>query len=112
MATKLEALHAQRDKLHAKSKRYRQLADDAWSQANRVEDEIRKEQLRTMVGQPVKRRYRSRFNEQLNDAVGTLLKVNRTRCVVDYGDPIGEWTIPIEDVAPVNEDQGWMIEMR
>jgi hypothetical protein len=75
----------------------------------------RKQTALTLVGVAggAKVRYRVRAghkDEWMNDAACTLVKVNRTRVLVDFGDR-GKWDFPLEDIIPVTADQDFRLDI-
>ena len=85
-------------------------ADNAVHEANR---QIRRLQLKAHVGEAVRNRVRHRAGDKwawLDSATGTLVKVNRTRCEVDFGSAGKEHgsqivSMPIENVTHVGDDR-------
>lgn len=62
------------------------------------------------VGERVRLRYRK--GHLLDDAVGTLLVVKRTRGTVDFGPPHGEWRWPLDDLLLESDPRGQGFVMR
>jgi len=122
MATTIEKLEAEQRELDSRRKRldkradklreeYRQLDRDK----ERIWSRIRAERLKVHIGKPVRTSgLVSGSDGWMNDAIGTLVKVKRTVCVVDYGDvgrkhgggDSSEWELPIYDVIATNELKG------
>ena len=79
---------------------------------DRIQDRIQAEKLKELIGKPVKtasESIRSKY-AWMNDAVGTLVKVDQTLCVVDYGDVGKEhgypkYRLPIHEVIPADQER-------
>lgn len=109
----LDRLRAENKKLRNKLKRLANQREETQQALHASEDAIRRETLRQAIGQPVKRRYRSSKHPLLNDAIGTLTSVRRTRCTVKYSEPIhgcDTWTMPIDGVCLAQDEQGETVE--
>jgi hypothetical protein len=113
--TKIETLEAElsanweaRQKLKAKVKQLDAKLGELIIEGNAIERQIHRTQVAALVGQQVQRRYRRSQHPELNDAIGTLTAVRRTRCSVDYGH-LGKWSLPIDDVAEAGVEQGMEI---
>lgn len=102
---KLADLRKQLAKAEVAKKRHDQQAREAQQRIFAIERAIHAEEIRSIVGQQVKRRYRGSSNPQLNDAIGTLIEVRRTRCTVDFGTH-GKWEFLISDILPLDQPQG------
>lgn len=107
---RIEKLQAEMKTIEARHKRRREADRKDNDRYMRIQDEIEREQLKTQIGKPVQVDCRGRFPGQpwLDDAIGTLVKVNRTRALVEYPGR-GEWSIPIRDLQPANEEQGFTV---
>jgi len=58
-----------------------------------------------VLGMPGGVRLRSRgsyVNRRLDDATGVVVRVMRTRAVVDWDSSLGRWRMPIEDLIPID----------
>jgi len=69
-----------------------------------LNDELDRLQITEAIGVSNGVRLRNRNwanNRKLDSALGTVLRVNRTRAVVDFGSEFGEWTIPVDQLLSV-----------
>ena len=110
MATKLEKLQTDLDAVDRKIERLTAQKIEAQNKHFDLNRAIHRENLKLHIGDDVRigcRGY-SLDNPWLDDAIGKLVKVNRTRCVVDYGDR-GEWTIPIHALKLATEAQRFTV---
>lgn len=95
-------------------KRYKQNCDDQ-ERSSEIQEKLRRLRLAELIGieNGVMTRHRVCSGQcmKLNDARGTLIKVNRTRCVVHFGKH-GEWRIPFGNLLPATEasKQGYIME--
>ena len=91
------------EQYHATTKRLEVIQ----STIRRMEERAR---LEPLIGVPggVRNGFRRASHEKdawMNDALGTLLKLNRSYAEVDYGER-GEWRIPFFRLIPAIEEQG------
>lgn len=91
-----------------KAKRLRKSLEDCAAEGFSLDRRLRRERLRLLIGEPVILGHRRPDHPELNDTTGTLLEVRRTRCTVDFG-TYGKWTMPIEEVAPPETEQGMFV---
>jgi hypothetical protein len=105
------ALEAERDRLTKRIKQAQKRIDDDKKAGRKVVQKLHRlsviEALHVVDG--VRLAYRGwAKDKRLDDALGTVIEVKRTRCVVDFGS-LGKWRFPIEDVLPVasGEEQGF-----
>jgi len=106
--TRLVELRQQLKKTEQQVDRLKAKLEDTYTAGRKLVAAIHREEIKVLIGKPVKRKYRSHSNPQLNDVVGILTDVRRTRCSINFGDH-GNWTFPIEDVAAVDQEQGFEI---
>ena len=105
MTTEIETLEAKLTTNREAQKELRAKLDRLTEEGFAIERQLHRAKVAALIGQRVKVRYRRNGHPDLNDAVGTLTEVRRTRCTVDFGD-LGRWTMPIDDVAEVGCEQG------
>lgn len=109
----IEKLRAEQEKLKKAIDRRRKqnAADD--HKYYEIERQIERLKLVPLIGveagvQYAFRRASHEKDAWLNDALGTLLKINRKYAVVDYGDR-GTWNIVFCRLQPAGERQGGTI---
>ncbi len=118
MIDKLEAekrqLVAHRERLDRQAKKLQEDYGKLEHEEERIKNCILAEKLKELIGKPVRIRYRVHSSDRhawMNDAVGTLLELNHTTCLVDYGDigkehdedECSERELPIRDVVAAVE---------
>jgi hypothetical protein len=111
----VEKLKAEKAKLEAAYKRREKLQREARNRCCRIEDELRRLDLLSLVGKPdaVQLAYRECPGGQcyhLNDRKGTLTAVRRSRCTVDFGEA-GKWNMLLGDVKAADALQGYAIQL-
>jgi hypothetical protein len=115
-----QALDARKNALQEEQYRGRLLPlvgvkDDA--RRNALQEERHRRQLLPLVGvkNGVKIRCRASVwskDAALNDRLGTLLAVKRTRASVDFGEVKGDarpWEVSLEDLVPAGQEQVWTV---
>ena len=109
---KIAALEAEQQRLKRSIERQKK---KLWSDERRVHqirNEIHDEQMKALVGirHAVKRRARdTQHYPELNDALGTITKVRRTRCDVCFTLAGGKEEIfdfPLNNITAANAEQG------
>lgn len=103
--TKLEALRVKRDKLTAEGFKLRDKIHAMQQQVNKLSVQIQREEMRQQIGKPVRINFRHRASdprEWMNTAVGTLVAVRISKCVVEYAEH-GTWRFNIDDIDAVSE---------
>jgi hypothetical protein len=108
MTTKVETLEAKIKANQEAQKKLRAKLEKLAAEGFALGRDLHRAKIADMVGQQVKRKYRSSRHPELNDAEGTLIEVRRTNCTVDFGE-LGEWDMQIRDVAAVSAEQGMEI---
>jgi hypothetical protein len=117
IAKEREQLISQRKKLGKKQAKLSAEIDRLWRREDALVEKERAVRLSTLVGGQVRLRYRQPAGERcahLNDKVGTLVAVRRTRCTVDFGDGerCGRWNWPLSEIMPADEElQGAIINL-
>lgn len=99
-----ELLRAEVERLAARIERRNQQNRKDRGAIVDAEARLRRLAIVDIVGVPgaVRVRCRGRFSDwRVNDAAGTVKSVCRTRCVVDWGAPLGQWRMLIDDLLPV-----------
>jgi len=109
--SKLGELQKALEKNERKAKRLRKTLESLQEEKFRLWRAIHREEIKSLLGKPVKRKYRSSDNQELNAAVGTLTEVKRTWCKVDFGE-LGIWNFPIDSVAPAEAEQGMEVTLK
>lgn len=109
---RLEELAAEREKLNGQLARLSKRADSIRGRLFEIAKQERRERMKAQAGvsegvRVAARGYSGKY-AFLNDALGTLVKVNRTRAVVDYGEH-GELSIPIVDLIAADDPQGFIV---
>jgi hypothetical protein len=115
----MKKLLAERDALQKKSDRLREEYRKVAGELQRVVEKIGRmathERLSPLIG--IQSGVQVSFTRPpddpqawMNDAKGTLLDIRRTRGTVDYGER-GEWDIPLDQIAPVGEPQGFTLQL-
>jgi hypothetical protein len=102
--TKIEAEIA---KAKAKLAKQWAAANKTQGEIDRLEEALKREKLRALVGKPVKRDFRD--GGPFDSAIGTLVWVKRKWCMVEYPEPIKgstKWEFPIANVVPADARQG------
>lgn len=101
---KAATLRQKRDAIVAKQKRNRETYERKSAELSRelacINAAILREDVTSWVGQQVRFRYRLPSNDPqawMNDTLGTLTSVRRSRCTVDFGDR-GKWNLPLDEI--------------
>ena len=109
-----EKLIAERERIVARQRRRKQQAEADRQRFYEIERKLEKLQLSKLVGidagVKINVRYEAGHPEAtFNQARGTLVKVNRTRALVDFGE-LGRWTWPIHRLVAADGRQGVTME--
>lgn len=100
----LADIDAQEKRINAKLKRLRDGIAKAEHEQNELWNRRERLQLCRLVGRPVKQKEKWGGTPHKTDTLtGILLKVNRRKALVDYGDA-GKWSVPIDWLQPVDGD--------
>jgi hypothetical protein len=115
----LKALEVEQKRLEEEKKKLRREAEKLNEQYEKVSQRLERIQaerhrlrLLDLVGVPdgVQRRFRTppgSKTARLNDQKGTLLKVRKTRGVVDWSGE--EWDHPLDQLLPADQQQGFAV---
>lgn len=102
--TKLEELRVKRDAVHAEGKRIKEQMQaklrNVQKRLDKLNADILREEVSAWLGQSVRYRFTLPHSDPqawMNDAIGTLVEVRRTRCTVDFGDR-GRWNLPLDEI--------------
>jgi hypothetical protein len=102
------SIEAHISKLQSRIAKRRKANQDDLELIVRLESKLHRSSVVEKLNVPdgVRTRYRNRCRDKrLDEAMGTVTNVRRTRATVCFGS-LGKWNFPIGDLIPVEKQQG------
>lgn len=105
----IDTLLAERRPIEARQRRRKKQAEADRARLFEISQQLEKLKLNELVGVQGGVKLGTRYeadhpNAKFNSARGTLVKVNRTLALVDFGE-LGRWKWPIEDLVAAESRQ-------
>jgi len=107
LTSQREALKAEAERLAERIKANQNLIDADRKAIWAIRDKLHRLTIVAAVGVPdgVRLRIRGSYVERrLDDATGVVVRVMRTRAVVDWGPALGIWRMPMDDLLTVESN--------
>lgn len=107
VADQRASLEAEAKRLAERIKAYENLIDVDREAIWAIRDKLHRLTIVAAVGVPggVRLRVRGAYVERrLDDATGVVVRVMRTRALVDWGPALGRWRMPMDDLLTVDSD--------
>ncbi len=109
-----EKLIAERKRLYKRMEKLRETLKADQQRVMAIERALERLRLGDLVGvtgavKPATRYEADHRYAKFNQARGTLIKVNRTRALVDFGD-LGRWAWPIDELVATDGKQSVTLE--
>lgn len=109
----LAKAEAERLKVRKQIARLNEQLRELRARDRKIGDQLQRLTVKSMVGKPVRMKYRLPAGDRwacLNDVVGVLLKVGRTRGEVDFA-VHGKLSVPIDEIASPEQEQGIVLSL-